>query len=377
MALRIRLENVAELQELASAGNAAVAGTLCSAWAILLHCYTSSEEVYYGYQDPISHDGHYGGEFAGIPVIKLAVGDHIRLPDLVKDAEDQSARAVPHDVPTATETPEKRQFNTVLQLRTSSTTAVTLGPSKIVLPEACRLRLLAKHMNGSLSLFLEWWSCDMTMEQAMGVASTFNKSIAYIFTRSNITIAELDLLSDVHLRQILKFSDFPLERVDKCVHEIIKDRVMKQPESDAICAWDGSVTYKELDDCSSRLAGRLIGLGVGAESRVALAFEKSKWAVVAMIGVLKAGGCFVPLDPSHPISRLDKLVQTVGASTLLCSRNHLHVLAGLTETVVSVDEDLLDSIPANSTPIAVDSLCSPHNACYIGWTSGSSGMPKV
>jgi hypothetical protein len=377
MALRIRLEKATELQELASAGRAAVAGTLCSAWAILLRCYTSSEEVYYGYQDPASHGGHYEDEFAGIPVIQLAVGDDIRLPGLLTNAEGQCARALTGNVPTATEMPDKRLFNTILQLRSSLTAAVASGPSKMVLPEACRLRLLAKHINGSLSLFLEWWNFDMTMEQAMGVASTFDKSITHLLTQPNITIAELDLFSDVHLRQILKFSNFLLEKVEKCVHEIIEDRTLKQPESEAICAWDGSVTYKELDDYSSRLARRLIELGVGAEIRVALAFEKSKWAVVAMIGVLKAGGCFVPLDPSHPISRLDKLAKTVGASTLLCSRNHLHVLAGLTETVLSVDEDLLDSIPANSEPVGVNSRCSPDNACYLGWTSGSSGMPKV
>ncbi|KAJ5642798.1 hypothetical protein N7490_006798 [Penicillium lividum] len=83
-------------------------------------------------------------------------------------------------------------------------------------------------------------------------------------------------------------------------NRVVPDR----PDAPAVCAWDGDLTYGELDALSSVLAAHLAERGVGPEIFVPLCFEKSRWTTVAMLGVMKAGGAFVLLDLSHPPARL-------------------------------------------------------------------------
>ena len=124
-------------------------------------------------------------------------------------------------------------------------------------------------------MFLEWWSCDMSTEQAKNVASTFDTILSIILLRPEIAIGKLDFFSERNKQQVLQWNSTPLEKVERCVHEVIQDQALSRPDSEAVCSWDGSFTYKELDEVTSRLAGRLVELGVGPEIRVPLCFEKS------------------------------------------------------------------------------------------------------
>jgi non-ribosomal peptide synthetase component F len=107
------------------------------------------------------------------------------------------------------------------------------------------------------------------------------------------------------------------------VHDLFADQAAAQPESPAICAWDGELIYSELDALSTRLAGHLLSLGVKPDDVVPLCFEKSMWTVVAMLAVLKAGGAFVPLDPEHPTSRREEILKQTKALVVLTSLQHL------------------------------------------------------
>ena len=95
--------------------------------------------------------------------------------------------------------------------------------------------------------------------------------------------------------------------------------MLSQPDAVAIHAWDGNFTYSELDEIVTRLAHHLRHLGVGLEVLVPICFGKLAWAIVAMLAVLQAGGAFVPLDPSHPLGRLQNIISRVGARLLLIS----------------------------------------------------------
>lgn len=96
---------------------------------------------------------------------------------------------------------------------------------------------------------------------------------------------------------------------------------------------------------------------------------------MAMLAVLKAGGAFVPLDPSHPESRLQALVQRLEASILLCSRHHADKLANVAASIIPVDKDTIDTLPTERTTIHPKAQST--NAAYIIFTSGSTGEPKV
>lgn len=94
-----------------------------------------------------------------------------------------------------------------------------------------------------------------------------------------------------------------------------------------------------------------------------------------MLGVMKAGGAFVPLDPSHPVPRLQGLVRSVDAKVVLCSRRHVELLATVSDMVLPVDEDLV-SEPLVQYMDRVNPVTN-QNAAYLIFTSGSTGEPKV
>lgn len=103
-------------------------------------------------------------------------------------------------------------------------------------------------------------------------------------------INRADFLSERNRMQLEKWNSALLDRVDRTIHEIIAQMVEKGPTEQAVYAWDGIFTYAELSRHACQLAQYLIKHGVGPEVIVPLCFEKSKWNVVAMLGVLMAGG---------------------------------------------------------------------------------------
>lgn len=96
-----------------------------------------------------------------------------------------------------------------------------------------------------------------------------------------------------------------------------------------------------------------------------------------MLGVMKAGGAFSPLDPSHPISRLQGLVKSVQASLVLCSEKYAEKLRPIAKTLIPLCDETLNSLPDPADGVDLASGVTSQNAAYVLFTSGSTGEPKV
>jgi len=154
------------------------------------------------------------------------------------------------------------------------------------------------------------------------------------------------------------------------LHELFELQVERTPEAPAVLFEGAATSYGELDRTANRIARLLRRLGVGPETRVAIAGERSPSTLAAMLGVLKAGGAWVPLDPEAPRERLADLIADVGAQILLTQERLAEPLAGLAAHTLAVDA--LGAESPERLPIEVPA----DGAAYVIYTSGSTGLPK-
>ncbi|KAK1912795.1 hypothetical protein P3342_004731 [Pyrenophora teres f. teres] len=177
-----------------------------------------------------------------------------------------------------------------------------------------------------------------------------------------------------YLKEIWRWNTTVPEAIEKCVHDLFAEQAKAHPDASAVCAWDGELTYRELDELSSKLAAHLVQLGVKPEDMVPLCFEKSMWTVVAMLAVLKSGGAFVPLDPEHPQIRQSEILKQTGAVVVLVSVQYSTLWADACTHVVTVGAESTKQLPTLVNTSSL--LATPTNAAYVMFTSGSTGVPK-
>jgi len=157
------------------------------------------------------------------------------------------------------------------------------------------------------------------------------------------------------------------------VHRRIELWVGRTPDADAVIADAGSLTYRELNDRADRLARSLRGQGIGPEALVGICAERSLAMVVALLGVLKAGGAYLPLDPGYPLDRLRFMAADAGISLLLTESRALG--AALLADLPTVP--LLDlGAPDEAVDDQDDPAITAETLAYVIYTSGSTGRPK-
>ena len=160
------------------------------------------------------------------------------------------------------------------------------------------------------------------------------------------------------------------------IHELFEQQVERSPDATALVFGDSKLTYRELNDRSDSLAQQLRLMGVGPDVLVALFLERSLDMVVGMLGVLKAGGAYIPLDPTHPRNRVAWVLEDAQPLLLL---THAQLQSNLPPHRSRVVTTGSASIPAESEvdpAPATPRTSNPSNLAYVIYTSGSTGKPK-
>lgn len=193
-------------------------------------------------------------------------------------------------------------------------------------------------------------------------------------------VSRLPLLSATERDQVLVGfnATATADRDDQLIHQVFQARAELQPDAVALVDGDHAMSYGELHRRSDQIAHRLIALGVEPDDRVAICVQRSPTMVIAMLGVLKAGAAYVPLDPIYPAERLRDILSDSAPAALVTQPESLQRLpqsgsAGLPTLVI--DGESLRADTADCQDLATPELSAGHLA-YVIYTSGSTGRPK-
>ena len=240
------------------------------------------------------------------------------------------------------------------------------------------LTLAAVESAQHITLSLEY-NTDLFDETTIRrMLSHFENLFQAIVSQPDRALLDLPLLSEDESRHLL--CDFNPQAVALppalCLHQLFEAHADRAPESLAL-SFDGfHLSYGKVNERANRLAHHLRSLGVGPEDRVAVMLDRTPDLVIAILGILKAGAAYLPLDPAYPQERLSFMLADAGAQVVVTEQALVERwLLDSQATLVCLDDQAV-ATAANTDLSAVDVGVRAENAAYVIYTSGSTGRPK-
>ncbi|GFP57378.1 nonribosomal peptide synthetase lcsA [Trichoderma asperellum] len=402
------------IQVPASADPAITKATIMRAtWAILLARYCDTDDITFGTsisgrQAPVSGLMDMPGPVVATVPVRVRLDQKQTISTYLQAIQNQAHEMVPYEQyglsnigKISADIKEACDFTSLLVVqprthldsRSKSMSAETeASSSALLLPTCIEGNTVEESMQGYFSyplviqghlfsdfieLFITYDSSAVSEPAMEAMCHQFNHVASQLFESKNLTLGDLTVASDWDLQRVIDFNQEIPEFMDTCVHHLIEARAREAPNSPAICAWDGVMTYGQLNELANILAHHLIAhYSVHVEDLIHVCFEKSVWYWVSVLAINKAGAVWVPLDPSHPEQRIRQVTSQTHSKLALVSDTTRHLVSDIVDQVLEVSPALYERL--NSPPGAEDPqvTVSSHNAVYVLFTSGSTGTPK-
>ncbi|HEY0700495.1 MAG TPA: amino acid adenylation domain-containing protein, partial [Micromonospora sp.] len=189
----------------------------------------------------------------------------------------------------------------------------------------------------------------------------------------DLPVGRLDVLDPAERRRVLvEWNDTAVDTDGRCVPELVAGQAARRPDATAVVCGADRLGYAELDARANRVAHHLVGHGVRPGTLVGVCAERGPEMVVALLGVLKAGGAYLPLDPNYPDERLAYMLADAAAPVVLVGPTLADRLAGTPATLLRLDDPAIGRLPDAAPAVTV----RPADPAYVIYTSGSTGTPK-
>ncbi|WP_437713070.1 amino acid adenylation domain-containing protein [Sorangium sp. So ce448] len=227
-----------------------------------------------------------------------------------------------------------------------------------------------------LGLILCYERRRLTHEAAASLLGQCRALLEAMAARPRARLAELPLVGPAERRRLLTDLNATATASPPaaCVHELFEAHAAARPDALAVVCEETALTYGELDRKANQLARRLRALGVGPEDRVVLCIERSAEMVLALLGALKAGAAYVPVDPKFPRDRLRAVVEDSGARAVVTQERWAGAFDGPGPALLFLDRDAGALAAEPDAPPG--QTARPGNLAYLIYTSGSTGRPK-
>jgi amino acid adenylation domain-containing protein len=388
------------LKALSHSADATLFMTLLAAFQILLYRYTNQQDILVG--TPVANRQRAEiepliGFFVNTLVMRTDLSGDPSFTELLRRVRGVALEAYAHqDLPfemlveavqPARSLSHAPLFQVMFSLQNAPMTRLSLDGLLIRIEDA-------SGSNAKFELSLDFqetgdglegaWQYDSELFEAATIermAEHFRVLLEAAVRRPLTPVSQLPLLTAREAgRLLVEWNDtdasFPR---DVCLHQLFEAQAAETPDAVALVFEDGELnaelTYAELDRRANQVASHLQKLGVSADARVGVLMERSTELVVGLLGTLKAGAAYVPLDPSYPAERLAYMLADARVRVLLTQRHLKEVVPAHAATVVCLDVDG-ELIGAEAVEHAPPCGVVADNLAYIIYTSGSTGQPK-
>lgn len=269
-------------------------------WGLILRCYMGSDDVCFGYRHVDANEQINPTEGSPNTMQPTMVQLVMNEGDSVKSVVARASGATVVDEGRNAIVDSYRLYNTVVLIRSyrpdskGTVGPSAVSPSTLTLPQEvceyfemmlsgialisrlqCLLRLHVKVVRENVRIFLEWRNDGMSMDHVKGIATLFQTLLTKVLSPEDVPVGNLNYFTDPDSQRISTWNGPSPQVHDRCIHDIIREQVISRPHDEAICAWDGSLSYSEFDKQATKLAYHLQEQGVGPEVLVPLCFDKS------------------------------------------------------------------------------------------------------
>ncbi|MEV8019195.1 amino acid adenylation domain-containing protein [Streptomyces sp. NPDC086554] len=238
--------------------------------------------------------------------------------------------------------------------------------------EPCAVKLESITGDDSLRLVWRYRDGEFPADYVRSLAGQYLTLLEGAVAAPSAPLDTIGLL-DEHSRHIVRTAadhGRDTRQTPSCLHQIIERQARQSPDAVAVADPAARLTYRELDEQADQVALALRQYGVGPDQPVAIAIGHTRHLLVAMLGVLKAGGAYLPLDPDLPPTRTTDMLARSGCSLILTGPDTAQDRFGAIRCLN------VDGLRATEQPVGPQPEVTPENLAYILFTSGSTGVPK-
>ncbi|ASS74684.1 hypothetical protein CIG75_06660 [Tumebacillus algifaecis] len=393
--LDIPMETANRLKEIGKKEGASAFMTLLAVYYALLYRYTGQEDLLVG--TPFANRNR--GEMEGVigyfltsVVLRAQVEPNMTFKELLRRVKDVSLEAYANnDIPFGLlldelKPPRDGSRNPIFQ---ACFVYVDVMEDKLELPhlelkyeltdaETAKydLTIGLMEVEDGITGFFEYAPAMFRKETIEQITSHWMNMIDAVIENPELKVSEMPLFSADEAQKVLRdWNNTDRPRPERSImHELFEAQALKTPDNKAVILGDEYLTYRELNERANRLANFLQARGVGHESLVGIYMGRTLEMMVAMIGILKAGGAQVMLEPSYPQDRLAKMLEDAKLTVVLTQETLLGRLPENGAPEFALDRDW--AIVGEESATKPESPAEETSLAYVMYTSGSTGRPK-
>ncbi|KAK2596657.1 hypothetical protein QQS21_006278 [Conoideocrella luteorostrata] len=347
------------------------------AWAFVLRTYVGEDRVVFGYQQSgrdevlMPDTPHYVGSLAAIIPCMVDFSPTCTVLDVLLNLERVCRDSKTTEIPTLAEIEhslgiqDQRLFNTCITCQdvydtilTDSDSLDNSGWEPVLLSNSvdgnCDLSLCVTLRDDRIQADVSY-AC-LSPDQLHNVINTFQRALQIIINTPGQPLSQADLFTEHDFQQIMNPDWEPDQtdtKISACLHKLIWRQCRARPYATAIYAWDGELSYEQVEANVTKLATYLVNRGVGPGVLVPIVLEKSRWSPVIMLAVLQAGGCFVCLD-AQDMAMVEAMIRQIEPQLVVVTEGAWKHVSQFIRSCVLINETFLSSLPPQITVFEKD-----------------------